>query len=305
VLAHGVAAGLARVEQERAALRTRMQMEQFFTPRLAAKLEDHPELLVGRDSTISVLFCDIRGFSTITERLGPKQTLELIGDAMSALTQCVLDHDGVVVDYAGDEVMAMWGAPETQADHAVRACRAALAMFDCLPALNARWQPIIQQPLDISIGVNSGEAQVGNVGSRIKFKYGALGNTVNLGSRTQGATKHLKASMLVTDATKNLLGDTYQTRRLCQVGVVNIAQPVTLYELARSPQSGWSSLKRDYELALDEFNRGEFRQACRILGRLILEHPNDGPSLLLLSRAVGFLVHKPDPFDPVMRLDEK
>ena len=305
VLASGVAAGLARVEQERAALRTRLQMEHFFTPSLAAKLEHHPELLVGRDTEVSVLFCDIRGFSRITEQLGPARTVELIADVMGVLTQCVLDHDGVVVDYIGDALMAMWGAPEDQPDHAIRACRTALAMFDALPALNEHWQPIVKETLNLSIGVNSGTAQVGNVGSRIKFKYGALGNTVNLASRVQGATKHLKAASLITEATRATLDDSFLIRRLCQVRVVNIEQPVTLYELVTPTPADWAVLKNDYEQALDEFTRGHFRPACRLLGRLILDHPNDGPALLLLSRAVACLVETPDPFDPVMVLEGK
>ena len=305
VLASGVAAGLARVEQEQAALRSRVQMEQHFTPRLASKLLDHPELLVGRDKEVSVLFCDVRGFSRITEKLGPAKTVEMMSDVMSVLTQCVLDLEGVVVDYVGDEVMAMWGAPDDQPDHAARACRAALAMFANLPVINERWQSVAKEPLNFGIGISSGMAQVGNVGSRIKFKYGALGNTVNLGSRVQGATKHLKTSLLIADSTRAGLDESFHVRRLCQVRVVNIAQPVTLLELVAPNKPGWEGLKLNYEQALDEFTRGEFRQACRILGRLILDHPDDGPGLILLSRAVGCLVKKPDPFDPVMVLEGK
>ena len=305
VLASGVAAGLARVEQEQAALRARLQMEQFFGQRLAAKLVDHPELLQGRDTAVSVLFCDIRGFSRITEKLGPAKTVEWISDVMGVLSQCVLDREGVVVDYVGDEVMAMWGAPEDQPDHAERACLTALAMVESLPRLNERWQVILQEPLSLGIGVNSGVAQVGNVGSKIKFKYGALGNTVNLGSRVQGATKYLKSSLLITDATRAGLDDRYLTRRLCQVRVVNIVQPVTLFELAAPNLPSWIALKTGYEEALEEFTRGEFRQACNLLGRLIRDFPNDGPALLLLARAVNCLVEEPNPFDPVMVLSGK
>ena len=305
VLASGVAAGLARVEQERAALQVRLQMEQFFGPSLAAKLEDHPELLQGRDKDVSILFCDIRGFSRISEKLGPKKTVEWIADVMGDLSQCVQDHQGVVVDYIGDELMAMWGAPDDQPDHAKLACRAALAMYDHLPLMNERWQAILQEPLGIGIGINSGIAQVGNVGSRLKFKYGALGNTVNLASRVQGATKYLKARLLITDSAHAHLDGSFHTRRLCQVRVVNIAQPVTLFEVVGPNQEGWSGLKPLYEQALEEFTKGQFRQACRILGRLILDYPNDGPALLLLSRAVACLVEEPDKFDPVMVLSGK
>jgi adenylate cyclase len=305
VLASGVAAGLARVEHELAALQMRTQMEQFFTPSLANKLEQHPEMLKGRDTSVSVLFCDIRGFSRISEMLGSARTVDWISDVMSDLSQCVLDHQGVVVDYIGDELMAMWGAPDDQPDHAALACRAALAMLENLPQTNDRWQAIIKEPLSVGIGINTGIAQVGNVGSRIKFKYGALGNTVNLASRVQGATKYLKVQLLVTDTTQAQLDESFHTRRLCQVRVVNIVQPVTLFELVAPNRSGWKGLKLAYEQALEEFTKGEFRQACRILGGLILENPKDGPALLLLSRAVALLGEEPVQFDPVMVLAGK
>ena len=305
VLASGVAAGLSRVEHEQAALRARLQLEQYFGQRLASKLAAHPELLIGRDTSVSVLFCDIRGYSRISEKLGPAKTVEWISDVMSVLSQCVQDSDGVVVDYIGDELMAIWGAPEDQPDHAARACGTALAMFASLVSLNERWQPILQEPLALGIGINTGMAQVGNVGSKLRLKYGAMGNTVNLASRVQGATKHLKAPLLITEGTRTGAGAGFSTRRLCQVRVVNIARPVTLYELVAQNKPDWSALKTSYEDALGEFTRGEFRQACRILGRLILENPNDGPSLLLLSRSVGCLVEEPDEFDPVMVLAGK
>jgi adenylate cyclase len=181
-------------------------------------------------------------------------------------------------------------------------------MFASLADLNQRWQPILQEPMKLGVGINTGVAQVGDVGSKLKVKYGAMGNTVNLASRVQGATKHLKTPLLITDATRSAIGSAesaFATRQLCQVRVVNIAHPVTLFELAPSNLTLWEGLKLGYENALGAFQRGEFRQACRILGRLILEHPNDGPSLLLLSRAVACLVDEPDKFDPVMVLAGK
>ena len=104
-----VAAGLARLDQEQAALRARVQFEQFFTPELARQLAAQPDLLEGRDCEVTVLFCDIRGFSRISERLGPTKTVQWIRDVMGVLSDCVLEHKGVLVDYIGDELMAMWG----------------------------------------------------------------------------------------------------------------------------------------------------------------------------------------------------
>ncbi len=117
VLAVGLATGLARVEQERAALALQTQFEQFFTPELARVLAEQPGLLDGKDVEITVLFCDIRGFSRIARNHNAAFTVEWVQDVLSTLSECVLAHRGVLVDYIGDELMAMWGTPEEMADH--------------------------------------------------------------------------------------------------------------------------------------------------------------------------------------------
>ncbi len=306
LLAGGVATGLARIEQEKAALNAEVRFGQFFTPELSRQLALQPDLLKGRDSEVSILFCDIRRFSRISERLGPAGTVEWVGDVMGALSDCVLTHRGVLVDYIGDELMAMWGAPESQEDHARLACRAALDMQRLLPKLNERWQGRIGEPLALGIGVNTGRARVGNTGSRHKFKYGPLGPMVNLASRVQGATKYLRTRLLVTESTHACLGDEFWWRRLCKVRVVNIPTPVDLYELATPGDTDWKDIQPRYDIALKEFEQGNFSGAARTLGNLLAEHPDDGPSLVLMGRAIAALVApETGTFDPVWELPGK
>ncbi len=306
LLARGIAAGLARIEQEQAALAMQVRLEQFFTPKLARHLAKNADLVQqGRDLEVSVLFCDVRGFSGVAERLEPRRTVEWLRDIMTALSDCVLRHEGVVVDYVGDEVMAMWGAPEPQADHAKLACRAALDMLAALPALNERWKADVGAALAVGVGINSGVARVGNVGAPQKFKYGPLGNTVNLASRVQGATKYLKCPLLLTGTTRRRLDDSFATRRVCSARVVNIAEPVELYELAAADRPGWQEARAEYTHALAEFERKDFGQAARRLGNLRARQPDDGPSLILLKRAVECMADEPDPFDPVWVLPGK
>jgi adenylate cyclase len=307
LLASGVAAGLARVEQEKAAVSARVQFEQFFTPELSRQLALDPDLLQGREAEVSILFCDIRGFSRISERLGSERTVEWLEDVMGTLSECVLAERGVLVDYIGDELMAMWGAPETQADHARLACRAALAMLDCLPKINEKWEPVLQEPMALGIGINAGRAHVGNTGSKKKFKYGPLGNTVNLASRVQGATRYLKSWLLITGTVHAQLDASFVTRRLSTVRVVNIRDAVDLYELAAPEQPAFAVLKQGYEEALQLFEAGEFRHVVRILGKLLSEYPHDGPSLALLSRAVKCLADELDyeQFSPIWDLPRR
>jgi adenylate cyclase len=305
LLARGVAAGLARLEQERAALAARVRFEQFFTPELARQLAEHPDLLEGRDQEVTVLFCDVRGFSRISARVGPAQTLEWLRDVLDSLSDCVLAQGGGLVDYVGDELLGMWGAPQEQPDHAERACRAALDMLARLPALNRRWLQALGEATDLGIGLNTGPARVGNIGSRHKFKYGALGTVVNLASRVQGATKYLKCRLLITGATQARLGPDFPARRLGRVQVVNIAQPVELHELFPEGHPHWPQAKEEYEQGLGLFEAGEFALAARTLGNWRGQHPDDGPALVLLYRAVKCLAEGVPDGHPVWVLTEK
>ena len=303
LLACGVSARLARLKEEQSALR----FEQFFTPQLARHLAVQPDLLDGRIASVTILFCDVRGFSRFSHRMSPAATVEWISDVMAELSDCVFDQQGVLVDYIGDELVAMWGAPDTQPNHAQLACSAALDMLAKLPVLNARWQPILGDPMSFGIGLNSGEAHVGNTGSPRKFKYGPLGHTVNLASRVQGATKHLKTRLLITENTYTQLDPALQgrARRLCWVKVVGIDPPVQLYELALPNQEPWPDWKETYEASLADFERMNFRLAARTLLPLSTEQINDGPALVLLSQAVQGLANGPAPGHPVWELPTK
>src|SRR5262245_18369584 len=303
LLACGVASRLARLKEEQATLR----FEQFFTPQLARHLAARPDLLDGKVADVTILFCDVRGFSRFSHILPPPVTVKWISDVMAVLSDCIIEHQGVLVDYIGDEVMAMWGAPEEHSGHAIQACSAALSMLDNLPALNERWQQTLGEPMRLGIGLNTGEAHVGNTGSPRKFKYGPLGNTVNLASRVQGACKHLKTRFLITAETYNHLDRAMQAqaRRLCQVRVINIATPVTLYELAPREGISLEDWKEKYETALDHFEKSNYRMAARLLQPLISEQVNDGPSIVLMARAIQGLANGTPPDHPVWELPTK
>ncbi|HEV3081677.1 MAG TPA: adenylate/guanylate cyclase domain-containing protein [Gemmataceae bacterium] len=298
VLACGLAAGLARQEQQLAALKARVQFEQFFTPQLAEQLRQQPDLLEGREVEVTLLFCDIRGFSRISERLGPRATMHWIGDVMGALSERVLEQEGVLVDTIGDELIGMWGAPRPQADHALRAVSAALAMQAAVRELDERWRPEVGEPLSVGIGLNTGVAQVGNTGSRHKFKYGALGNTVNLASRVQGLTKYLKCPLLVTGATRRRLDRRFVVRRVCKARVVNIAEPVDLHEIELASGPERENFFALSQAALEALEAGEYALAARQAGALLQVHAGDGPLLLVLVRATQMLMQG-GAFDPV------
>ncbi len=305
LLSCSVAAGIARMEQEKAAIEARVLFDQFFTPELSRQLQADPMLLSGKDAIVTVLFCDIRGFSRISERVGAALTFDWINSVMGTLSDCVIEFKGVLVDYIGDELVAMWGAPDELADHEACACRAALAMVERMPQLSQQWQEVVGEPTSYCIGINTGPARVGNTGSKRKFKYGPLGNTVNLASRVQGATKFVRTQIVITGATAEKLGDEFPTRRLCCVEVVNIAEPIVLYELRGQADQSWADLRDRYQSALDAYERGDFHDATRILGNLLTDFPDDGPTVILLARAVDMLARTPEDFSPIWKLTGK
>lgn len=299
----------ARVNASLEKKRLREQMfAQHFTPELARELarNPNPTRMKGRNAEVSVLFCDIRGFSAISERLGPEPTIDWLGGVMGEFSSSVLDHGGVLVDYTGDELLAMWGAPSEQPDHAEQACDSALEMIAKLPDLNAIWRGKIDAETAVGIGISTGEALVGNVGTHRKFKYGPLGTTVNLGSRVQRATKYLRTTLLATgDTVQSLDGDRFCCRRLCRARVRNIVEPVEIFEIALPGQESWPDLRTRYEEALGCYEDREFRRASAILGELLVRFAGDGPSLQLMSRVVEAMLPDAAGFDPVWELPGK
>src|SRR5262249_50495348 len=152
--------------------------------------------------------------------------------------------------------------------------------------------------MGLGIGINTGMARVGNTGSRRKFKYGPLGDTVNVASRVQGASKYFKSSLLITRATQKCLGPGFRSRRLGAARVVNIAEPIELFELFPPDQSDVPELCAAYAAALAAFEAREFRKATGILGRHVATHREDGPAFALLARAIAYFVDEPETFDP-------
>jgi len=306
LLAHAIGSDLVRS----AATRTRVQFEQFFSPELVRELERDTNLLEGRSQEVTVLFSDLRGFTRLSQELGPQVTCRLLRDMMERLTEHIAGHGGVIVDYAGDGILAMWNAPSSQTDHALRACSAALDMLGTMTDLNARWRETARGNLALGIGINTGIVQVGNTGSSRRFKYGPHGHTVNLASRVQDATKKLGLPLLITDATRALLPADLAVRRVGRVRLPGVHEPVVLHELqGRNPPLRWQAQRDTYELALEQYERREWTRVCESLVPLLQmfeqEGYQDGPTLLLMRRAGECLEARPDPFEATIEVTTK
>ncbi|MFN8507662.1 MAG: adenylate/guanylate cyclase domain-containing protein [Dehalococcoidia bacterium] len=304
VLAAAVGAGLERQQQEARAVRSQVQFEQFFSPELARELAADASLLEGREREVTLLFTDVRNFSRISERLGAQRTFAMMQDVMELQSLRIREEDGVVVDYIGDGLLAMWNAPAEQPDHPARACRAAVAFLSDLPALSERWAAEAGEPIRLGAAIHTGIALVGNTGSRVKFKYGPMGSAVNLASRLENATKYLGVSPLISRATRDRLPAGFGTRRLGGLRVQGFADPIDVFELfAGEPDAPWRARRDEFERALQWFEARQWADACQSLATL-LSHGGeyDVPSLQLLARSVECLRSQPDTFDPALAI---
>jgi class 3 adenylate cyclase len=228
LLAATISDNLARTS----ATRTRAQFEQFFSPQLVRELERDVALLEGRNQEVTILVSDLRGFTGLSERLGPEMSCQIVRDMMERFSEHIMAQGGVIVDYAGDGILAMWNAPVEQEDHVIRAARASLAMLNALPMVNEKWEPQIGSSLAIGVGINTGPARVGNTGSSRKLKYGPHGTTVNVASRIQDATKKAGVPILIASAVKERLPPNFTLRKAGVFELRGVSEGMTLYELS-------------------------------------------------------------------------
>ncbi|MGK0362148.1 MAG: adenylate cyclase [Bradymonadia bacterium] len=185
--------------------------------------------LGGRKTPISVLFADVVGFTPLTERLPPEEVVRVLNELFTILTEIVFRHGGTVDKFIGDSIMAIWGAPRTQLDHARLALRAAEDMMRWLEIGNAGWEEKYGLKLEIAIGVNSGEAVVGNIGSETRMEYTAIGDVVNVAARLEGIARPMQ--ILVTEYTRKAAGDGFDYLPLGSRAVAGRREPVVIFEV--------------------------------------------------------------------------
>jgi adenylate cyclase len=198
-----------------------------------AQLVAHPELaeLGGKRREMTVLFSDIRGFTSVTERGDPEQLVAQLNEYFSKMVEIVFEHKGTVDKFVGDMVMALFGAPLDDPDHAEHAVQAAIHMVEELGRMNRSWKERGMAQLDIGVGINSGDMIAGNIGSSSIMSYTVIGDNVNLGSRLESLNKDYKTRIIMSDATRTRLTQAYETRPLGDVVVKGKSKPVAIFEI--------------------------------------------------------------------------
>jgi adenylate cyclase len=211
--------------------REKRRLSQFFSPGVLRELVRHrrDNSLGSSRRLVTVLFSDIRGFTTLSERLEPEQVAEMLREYLSEMTEIVFRHGGTVDKYIGDCVMALYNAPFPDPDHAVKAVRTGLEFQEKTLEVSKRWEEKLGVQIRNGVGINTGEAVVGTMGSRQRLEYTAIGDTINLGARLESITKEYGVSIIVSEYTHKLLNGEFMTRELGEVTVKGKSQPVKIF----------------------------------------------------------------------------
>ncbi len=307
--------GYRYLTEEREKRSIRLAFRYYLTPSVMDAVLADPSLLKlgGEKRELTVLFSDIRGFTSLSEKLAPEQLVHMLNDYLTPMTDVVFENGGTLDKYMGDAIMAFFGAPVSQPDHALRACRAACQMLERLQTLNVRWAAEGLPPIEIGIGINTGPMVVGNMGSQSRFDYTVMGDAVNLGSRLEGTNKIYHTSAIISEVTYAQVKDQVVARELDAVAVKGKDKPVRIYELiavgkpsATFEAASGPQLIAAYEAALALYRSGKFEEARAAFRKIEATWPNDGAARHMTARAEEML-GKPVPadWDGVSRLHEK
>jgi adenylate cyclase len=284
--------------------------EKYVSPVVIENLIKNPDWikLGGEKRNITIFFSDIRGFTPISERLDPEELVRLLNEYLTEMTSIIIKDQGLVDKYMGDAIMAFWGAPLEQPNHTELACSSSLEMMDKLKELQKKWKKEGIPSFDIGIGLNSGDAIVGNMGSLKRFDYTAIGDNVNLASRMEGLNKLYGTNIIITENTHKIVKDKFETRKLDAVKVMGKKKPILIYELL-SHKDRFSKKQRDfvrlYEAGLELYFKKKWKPAINSF-KEALKLIEDNASKIFIARCQEFSKNPPPrDWDGVWEMETK
>ena len=261
----------------------------------------------GSIQELTVMFIDIAGFTGLSERMGDR-IVPLLSKYLDVTSEVIVANGGTIDKFIGDAVMAFWGAPTPQHDHALLCCRAALACRNALE--NSGLADDHGQPLQIRIGINSGRMLVGNIGSELRLNYTVIGDAVNVASRLESANKHYETQILIGAETKRLADDVMITREIDRITVYGKTEGLAVYELIGPMQGGNIDARpawiAQYEEGLLKYRKRSFSSAIRCFEAVLRDRPHDRPAMLMLDRCRSLEESGADEtWQPVLALQSK
>ena len=287
--------------EEKEKRRVRGAFQQYLSAEVIRRLLENPDLVKPRKTEITVMFSDVRGFTTISEKLDAQELAALLNEYLTEMTQIVFRHNGTLDKYIGDAVMAFWGAPFEEPGHATNGCQAALEMIARLKEMQKKWRAEGRPVLDIGVGLSTGVASGGNMGSALRYGYTALGDTVNLSARLEGMNKDYGSHILLSETTYAQVEDPLLIfRELDLIRAKGKLQPITLYELVAArgtPEGDAPELQEHLELfALGRacYRKRRWQDAQIVFEQILERWPDDGPALTYLNRCREYYVAGPE-----------
>jgi adenylate cyclase len=285
--------------EEREKRKIRKTFSQYLSPGVIGLIERDPQRYIrpgGETKELTVMFSDIRDFTTLSEGLSADELVHLLNEYLGEMTDVLFRNLGTLDKYIGDAIMAFWGSPYPQDDHARRACSCALEMTRSLETLNVKWKEEGRKPISIGIGLNTGPVNVGNMGSDKRLAWTVMGDNVNLASRLEGMTKQYRSRIVISEGTYRQVADHFVCRDLDRIRVKGKLQPVTIYELLDRAEN-----RQKYDLLLGRFSKAmeayreqNWNEAVLQFGTLLASYPDDGPTQIFLQRALDFREHAPE-----------
>ncbi|TAL19253.1 adenylate/guanylate cyclase domain-containing protein [Patescibacteria group bacterium] len=287
---------LSKEKREKGQLRT--TLSRYVSHQVVEYLIGHPEKLAlgGEKREMTVLFSDLRGFTTLSEKMKPEQLVAVLNTYLTEMTAIIFVHEGVLDKYMGDAVMAFWNAPLDVPDHAENAAAAAIAMRDRLREMNATGAFPEGVELRLGVGVNSGPMVVGNMGGTERFDYTVMGDAVNLGSRLEGLNKEYGTEIIVSESTAAKLSSGILLRPLDLVAVKGKKEPVEIFEVVgRRDEAAPAMIQfaADFAAARSLYREKKFSEAKAAFEALGEKFPADFATKNYIERCVSFLAVPP------------
>ncbi len=304
------------VEQLRLKERIRETFGKYVDPRIVEGLIDRPVLAAeGERRVMTVLFCDVRGFTSTSEGMTPQGLVKVMNRYFSTMSSPIRDHEGIIDKYIGDAIMAYWGPPFTDdAAQARLASLAALKMLELVPQLRTELPELLgirslPHSFDLRIGIATGEVLVGSIGSEFMMNYTVMGDTVNLASRLEGANKEYGCRILVSEATLAAASDAVEAREIDRVAVLGQNRAQAVFEImARKGELSPAQIElRDrFSEGLACYRRRQWLESRRAFEAALAVVPNDGPSITFINRLDKLILHPlSEDWDGSWRLEQK
>jgi len=279
--------------------------QQYLSPAVIDQLIQHPERLKlgGERRVLSIFFSDLQGFTSISEGLDPGELTALLNDYLSAMTHIIHEENGTVDKYEGDAIIAFWNAPLEVPEHAVRAVRAAIRCQEVLAKMRPGFKERTGKEMFMRIGINTGPVVVGNLGSHTRFDYTMIGDAVNIASRLEGANKLFGTYTMISQSTRDMLGDILTARELARIAVVGRREPVVVYEpMTAEEYQGRKDMLEIFSQGLQMFYKGEFSQALELFSTV---KEIDPPSAAYAKKCRAIMEALPDDWQGVWVMDAK